>query len=305
MRLIRDFSSEGANGAVIALGNFEGLHAGHLAILRETKRLAQQQHALAAVLTFSPHPREFFSSTGEKLAIYPPEIKLQLMQQEGMEVVWLAQFDAKLAATSAEDFVERILHQSLGARHIVTGANFAFGKGRKGNAEFLAQALAARGIGYTAVPDVTSDAGVISSSTIRMALAEGDMAKAEKLLGRPYRLYGPIIHGDKRGRELGFPTANMALGELFLPRFGIYAARAKFDDSRGYEAVANLGIRPMFASAQPLLETHCFDSPGEVYATQAEVELVKFLRAEAHFESLDLLKVQMAKDCEQAKAALE
>jgi riboflavin kinase / FMN adenylyltransferase len=308
MRIIRDFEHclDACKGAVIALGNFDGVHLGHIAIIDACLSQAKKLSAPAAVMTFEPHPREFFRRDHKPMRISRLSRKLQLLEKTGLDTVFLARFNHKLASTSAQHFVDDILHRELAVRHVITGYNFAFGKGREGNTAFLENALRQKGIGFTSLSPVNdaSDAP-ISSSAIRTLLAEGKMAEISALLGRPYSIDGRVRGGDKRGRELGFPTANLWLGTLFQPRFGIYAARVMFKNGSRHDAVVNLGIRPMFAVERPLLEVHCFDLSRMFYGERIEVELVEFIREEEKFDTIPLLREAMVQDCEKAKIILE
>lgn len=308
MRIIRDFEHcpDALKGSVVALGNFDGVHLGHQEILKTCIAQARVLGAPATVMTFEPHPREFFAREKMTMRICRLGQKLHRLEALGFNAVFLARFNAKLAATTAEQFVQEILHRELSVRHVVTGYDFAFGKNRQGNTEFLDHKARERGIGFTCVSPVKDRHGAaVSSTAIRQLLSEGKMPEVEALLGRPYVISGRVQGGDKRGRELGYPTANIWLGTLFRPRFGIYAARVTFKDGSRHDAVANLGIRPMFESERPLLEVHCFDLSRTFYGERIEVELVEFLREEKKFPSVDILKAQMAEDCTIAKTVLK
>jgi riboflavin kinase/FMN adenylyltransferase len=307
MHIIRDFEHcPAANkGAVVALGNFDGVHLGHRTIIDICLAKAHKLSAPAAMMTFEPHPREFFARDHQPMRICRLSDKLQLLDDAGMHSVFLARFNAKLAATSAEDFVKTILHEQLGVRHVVTGYDFAFGKNRGGDVTFLEQETRKYGIGFTRVEPVNADGRVISSTAIRALLLQGNMQQAAQLLGRPYSISGRVRGGDKRGRELGYPTANLWLGTLFRPRFGIYAVRVTFKDGKKHAAVASLGINPMFGAKRPLLEVHCFDLNRMFYGERITVELVEFIREEKNFDSIEILKAQIAEDCSVAKTLLK
>jgi riboflavin kinase/FMN adenylyltransferase len=306
MRIIRDFDHlpPAFKGAHIALGNFDGVHLGHRAILSACIAGAKAQGAKAAVMTFEPHPREFFARNPEKLRIYPLARKLELLRDCGIDCVYVVRFNARFAATSAHDFIETLLHKKLAVRHVVTGYNFAFGNHRQGNTAFLAQMAESLGFGYSAVDPVHDAHGnSISSSAVRDALAQGDMQAASGMLGQPYTITGRVKKGDGRGRGLGFPTANLALSGLLWPRFGVYGVRVALDDQI-IDGVANLGVKPTFPGAAPLLEVHCFGIDRDLVGKKIRVELRDFLREEQKFASLDALKTQIARDCEQAKERL-
>lgn len=309
MRILRDFIScpEACRGAVVALGNFDGVHIGHQAILSACVETAKKEKRPAAVMTFEPHPREFFAHGAAPLRLCSLSRKLRLLEAAGIEIIFLARFNKALAATTAQEFVERILARDLGVRHVVTGYNFAFGKGRRGDTDFLEARAKEIGFGFTRVAPVNSAAGEpVSSSAIRALLVKGNVDGAARLLGRPYIISGRVAKGDGRGKTLGFPTANLPLSGLFLPRFGIYAARIKIGkEDAWHDAAASLGVRPMFAVPQPLLEVHAFGIKQDFYGQPAEVALVKFLREEKMFESREALTQQMAMDCRQAQSVLE
>lgn len=306
MNIIRDLAHcpSSCKGAVIALGNFDGVHLGHQSILAECVGLAKAHNAPAAVMTFEPHPRQFFSASHQALRIYSLKQKIELLRDFGIGTLFMMRFNQALASTTADAFVEELLHKTLGVTHVVTGYNFAFGKGRAGNTQFLTEKARALNFGFTAHAQINTSTGkTISSSAIRAALTEGDTRTASAMLGRPYAISGHVLHGEKRGRTIGFPTLNLSLADLFKPRFGVYAARVVIDGAR-YNAVANLGIKPTFGTHAPLLEAHCFDFAREVYGKEARVQLVEFIREEQKFASLDALKHQIAKDGERAKELL-
>jgi len=307
MRIIRDFEHCPAEekGAVIALGNFDGLHLAHQAILKTCVDKAKELGAKPAIMTFEPHPREFFARDHQPLRILTLRRKLRLLREMGIKTIFMARFNKKLAATSAEDFVCELLHWQLGARHIVTGYNFAFGKNREGNTEFLEAMAKKLGIGFTRMAHIKTQEGRdISSSAIRTLLALGKMPDVAALLGHTYSIGGRVRSGDQRGRTLGFPTANLWLKTLFRPRFGIYAARVRFENGSVHDAVASLGIRPMFATDRPLLEVHCFDLSRMFYGEYIDVELLDFIREEKTFDTIELLRGQMMEDCKKARQLL-
>ena len=306
MRVFRDMElvPEAFRGAVVALGNFDGVHVGHLAILRECVRLARAAGRPAAVMTFAPHPREFFSPAAPKLRLCGTARKLALLREAGMDAVFLVRFNAAFSGLAAEVFVHEMLQGVLGASHIVTGYNFGFGKGRGGNTQSLAAQAAALGMGYTVFAPVTDSGGkVISSSAVRDTLARGDMKAASALLGRTYALEGRVRHGDKRGRELGYPTANLPLPQLFAPRFGVYAGWLHTPEGR-LPAAINIGIRPQFPGSAPLLEAHALEGAPQLYGQKVRVELTDFLREEARFGSVEQLVAQMGADCATARQRL-
>lgn len=307
MHIIRDFSDcpPAYKGAVIALGNFDGVHMGHQAILRDCVALARASNVPAAVMTFEPHPREFFAKDKPKLRIYPFRRKVELLREAGIDALFLVRFNRDFAALSGLDFVQTVLHQKLAVRHVVTGYNFAFGRGREGNTHLLEQIAEREGFGFTACPALHDAQGhVVSSSAIREALAAGHIRQAAAWLGRPYGMAGRVVHGDKRGRELGFPTANIPLTSLFKPRFGIYAVRVKVENT-WHDAVASLGVKPTFGLHAPMLEVHLFNMQRDLYGKRLQVEYVDFMRDEERFSSVEALRAQMEADSLQAKELLK
>lgn len=307
MRLFHHFSSipPDAQGAVVALGNFDGVHLGHQAVLAETCRIAERLGAPPAVFTFTPHPREFFKPDAGPLSIYPLHDKMTLLKEAGMEFLYLARFDTAFSQISAEDFVDKVLAQDLRVRHVITGDNFIFGHGRHGDAALLTRRAADAGFKTTHVTGLCDAGGTpVSSSRIREALGTGDVKAASYLLGRPYAISGHVRHGEGRGKSLGFPTANLAVTHIFRPAAGVYAVRVKLPDGRSVKGVANLGIRPTVGGTDPLLEAHCFDFSADLYEKIIEVQLVNFIRAERKFDSLDALKTQIGLDSAKAKEIL-
>jgi len=307
MRIIRDVSvcPEAAKGAIIALGNFDGVHRGHQAILAHAAHLARAEGRALAALTFEPHPREFFAPTAAPIRIYPFRTKAALFSAAGIEQLFALRFDAKLAATSAQDFVTQVLHNHLQVAHVVSGYNFFFGHKRQGDRHFLAQQAQKLGFGYTALEPVHDHTHEpVSSSRIRALLASGDVSSAADQLGHSYRIGGIVRQGHKRGREMGFPTANLSLRSLFLPRFGVYAVRAHLAGGQTLAGVANLGINPTFGDTAPVLETYLFDFSGDIYGQRLEVELVDFIREESRFADIGTLRNQISKDADAARELL-
>lgn len=307
MKVYRDHLSiqEPDKGGVIAIGNFDGVHRGHQILLNKAKEKALELGVKAGVLTFSPHPREIFKSEAKPFRLTSDHQKQYLLEHLcQMDVLAMLNFDTEFAGWSAEKFIDDILIKGLGARHIIVGHDFCFGKKRSGNTDMLKQQSAFS----TTVVDVLSDdkGTVFSSSEIRNALRRGDMDKANSLLGWEWFLEGEIIHGDKRGRELGYPTANMRLGNFLCPATGIYAVRVKIEGENEWRlGAANIGIRPMFRAEEPLCETFIFDFDGDLYGKTLQVKPVEFLRGEAKFDSLETLIAQMDKDCAQARKILQ
>jgi riboflavin kinase/FMN adenylyltransferase len=295
-------------GAIMALGNFDGFHLGHQAVVGEALRWAREENRPGIVATFDPHPVRHFAPNAPPFRLTTLDQREELFEQAGAGAMLVFRFDATLAATSAEDFVCELLGRRLGAAGVVTGEDFTFGKGRGGNRAVLAAVGAQCGIPARAVPAVIADGAPASSSRIREALKAGDCDEAARLLTRPFAIRGQVEHGDKRGRTIGFPTANVALGAYLRPRYGIYAVTARVLDGehRGqvHPGAANIGVRPTFDPPRELLEVHLFDFAGDLYGHTIEVAFHRFLRPEAKFASVEALVAQMELDCEEARKRL-
>ena len=293
-------------GAVIAIGNFDGVHRGHQAVLSRALEIADERRVPAVVLTFEPHPRTIFRPEIPLFRLTPAPMKARLLAGLGFDAVVEQPFTREFSSLSAERFVAEVLVGGLGASHVVTGFDFHYGKGRGGTPETLMAAGTTYGFGVT-VLDAFSDEGgdVVSSSRIRALLAEGDVAEAAGLLGYRYTVEAEVTGGKKLGRTLGFPTANMSLPPETELRHGIYAVRLRRADSTLHDGVANFGRRPTVdENGAPLLETFVFDFSGDLYGETCAVSLFGFLRGEEKFDSLDALVVQMKRDEEEAKALL-
>ncbi len=291
-------------GGALALGNFDGVHRGHQAVIGAALAAARAAGTPAIVATFDPHPSRHFRPDSPPFALTTPAQKLQLFQGLGVDGAVVIPFDAALAGLSARAFAEQWLVERLGITHVATGEDFTFGKGRSGSAATLAEL--GRDLGFTAeaLAPVTAGHEVISSTRVRQALAEGDMDTATRLLTRPFTIAMPVIHGDKRGRTIGVPTANQLLDGYVRPRYGVYAVRVRLPDGTLAKGVANLGIRPMFDPPKELLETWILDWSGDLYGQTIEVALVRWLRGEMKLDGLDALKAQIGRDTEAARAAL-
>ena len=293
---------ESARNAAIVIGNFDGVHKGHRALLAQAKQKASAIRAPLAVLTFEPHPRELFRPDEPPCRITPQNLKAERLEQAGVKVLFTKKFDWNFASLSAEDFIEKILKDELGAAHIIVGYDFHFGQMRRGTAQMIGQA----GIPVTVIEEIKGEDGQeISSSRIRQYLRRGEIEKANALLGWEWEIRGEIVRGDQRGRELGYPTANMPLGQTLHPAYGVYAAFARIEgESEWRPAAVNIGIRPMFEIPQAQVETFIFDFNREIYGKTLHVRPVARLRSEAKFSNVEDLKTQMAKDCEQAREIL-
>ncbi len=290
-------------GGVIALGNFDGFHAGHQAVVGRAFRHARDEGRPAIVATFDPHPVRFFKPDVPPFRLTTLDQRQELFAAAGADAMLVLPFDAALAGTTAEDFITGLLLDRYGAAGVVTGSDFVFGKGRGGDVVTLADHARRLGFFTEMVAPVEDDA-VISSSRIREALQAGDCATAARLLTRPFTVRGRVEHGDKNGRLLGFPTANIDMGNYLRPRYGIYAVTGKLPDGRLLKGAANLGIRPSFDPPKELLEPHFFDFVEDLYGQEIDVAFHAFIRPEAKYDNMDALMAQIAKDCETAKALL-
>ncbi len=297
---------EGAlRGGVIALGNFDGFHAGHQAVVGRAVHHAKDEGLPAIVATFDPHPVRFFKPDVPPFRLTTLDQRQELFAAPGADAMLVLPFDAALAGTTAEDFITGLLLDRYGAAGVVTGADFVFGKGRGGNVVTLADHARRLGFFTEMVAPVDDAVEVISSSRIREALQGGDCETATRLLTRPFTVRGTVQHGDKNGRLLGFPTANIEMGQYLRPRYGIYAVTGRLADGRMLKGAANLGIRPSFDPPKELLEPHFFDFAEDLYGQEIDVAFHAFIRPEAKFDSMDALMAQIAADCDAAKARLE
>jgi riboflavin kinase/FMN adenylyltransferase len=308
-RLTLDSVPDSLRGAVVALGNFDGFHVGHQAVVSRAVARGHHEQRPVIVATFDPHPVRFFKPDLPPFRLTTLDQRQQLFAHAGADAMLVFDFNAALASTSAEDFVADILGKRIGAAAVVTGEDFTFGRGRAGNAAILRDLGAARGIAAETVAPVILDGGPVSSSRIRDALAAGDPATATHLLTRPFAVEGVVEHGDARGRALGYPTANLQLGPYQRPAYGIYAVTVRLDANEKdggteHPGVASLGIRPTFEPPQELLEAYLFDFEGNLYGRTIEVALHAFLRPEAKFDSMDALVAQMRTDEADARRLL-
>jgi riboflavin kinase/FMN adenylyltransferase len=295
---------ERLRGGIVALGNFDGFHAGHQAVVGQAVALAGAEDRPVLVATFDPHPVRFFRPDAPPFRLTTLDQRQRLFAAAGADAMLVFRFDAALAALSAEQFVAERLVSLIGAAGVVTGEDFTFGKGRGGNVEVLKSLGIDHKLAVHAVAPVTTADKAVSSSRIREALEAGDCDTATSLLTRPFAIQGVVEHGDKRGRTLGYPTANLSLGNYLRPRFGIYAVRGLLPDGRVLKGAANLGVRPTFDPPKELLEPYFFDFEGDLYGQTIEVELISFIRPEKRFNSTDALVVQMEADCAEARRRL-
>jgi riboflavin kinase / FMN adenylyltransferase len=290
-------------GGIVALGNFDGFHLGHQAVVGRAIERARAEGRPAIVATFDPHPVRYFKPDLPPFALTTLGQRQRLFDQAGADAMLVFRFDAELASVHAREFVTDWLVRRIGAAGVVTGEDFTFGNRRSGDVPFLQAFGPAHGLSVDAVAPVR-EGEAISSSRIREALANGDCDTATRLLTRPFAVEGLVEHGDKRGRAIGYPTANLSMGQYLRPRYGIYAVRGRLEDGRVLDGAANMGVRPMFDPPKELLEPYFFDFSGDLYGQRIEVEFVSFIRPEAKFDSLDALTTQMEADCGEAKRRL-
>lgn len=313
MRIIRDyqFVSDSDRGASAAIGNFDGVHLGHQHVIDIARTEAKRIGAPLGVMTFEPHPRQYFAPKAPPFRLMNAEARAHRLEWLGVEKLYELTFNDSLSALSPEDFARRVIADGLGLRHVVVGEDFRFGKGRAGGVEELTALGAELGFGVTAVPllrDLGAEGEEISSTAIRQALSDGRPRDAARMLGHWHRIDGEVIRGDQRGRDLGFPTANMSITGLHPPKFGVYAV--KVDVLTGphageYGGAASMGVRPMFGENLPNLETFIFDFKSDIYGEQLSVALVDYLRPEEKFGSVEALIEQMNADCVQARRILD
>lgn len=301
----RDPVPDALRGAVIALGNFDGFHLGHQAVAGEAIRWAQAEGRPSIIATFDPHPVSFFKPDLAPFRLTTLEQRQELYLAAGATAMLVFHFDAELAGTSAEDFIARILIDRFGAHGVVTGGDFTFGKGAKGNVDLLRSLGGELGLQSRVVDAVAEGGEVVSSSRIRQALRDGDPQEAARLLTRPFAIRGIVEHGDKRGRTIGYPTANLGVENYLRPKYGIYAVTGRIlATGEVLQGAANIGIRPQFEPPKELLEPFFFDFKGDLYGQEIEVAFHHYLRGEAKFDSLEALIEQMDKDCAEARRLL-
>jgi riboflavin kinase/FMN adenylyltransferase len=294
-----------AKGAVIAIGNFDGIHRGHQKLLDVTRSIAKENNKPMGVLTFEPHPRRLFRSDDPPFRITPVSLKARRLEEAAVDIMFSVDFDWSFASQSAEDFIENVLKSGIDPSHIVVGYDFCFGQLRKGNAETLKKA----GLEVTVIEKVEDDGEALSSSRIRSELRHGHVEKANEILGWAWELEGIVVEGDKRGRKLGFPTANIPLEDTLHPAYGVYAAKVKIvedgPDAPWLLSATNIGIRPMFELETGQIEAHILDFDRDIYGKTLRVRPVKHLRGEARFEDIDGLIKQINSDCKKVREIFE
>ncbi len=313
LRIVRHpgSASNHPRGAVLALGNFDGLHLGHAALIGLARDRARAAGAPVAVLTFEPHPRSVFMPEAEPFRLTPFRVKQREIARLGVDLLFMQHFDHAFATKSAQSFIDELLLGAIGLSHIVVGHDCTFGNRRRGSPALLREAGALHGFGVTVVEPVHApDAAAYSSTHIRQLLRAGRPREAAAQLGRFWEIDGRVMVGDRLGRTIGFPTANLGLGEYLRPALGVYAVRVSGDgaddpfDGRAIDGVANIGLRPTVGGLEPRLEVHLFDTDTDLYGRHLRVSLVEFIRPEQKFAGLDALKAQIATDAAQARAML-
>ena len=309
MRIIRDtvFIDPSDRGAAAAIGNFDGVHIGHRAVIDLTRKAAKAANAPLGIMTFEPHPRSYFSREDSPFRLMSAEAKANRLAKLGVEKLYEVPFNDALASLTPRGFAQTIIADQLGLKHVVVGADFCFGKGRAGTVADLEDFGAEMGFGVTIAPIVSIDTANVSSTAIRQALTDGKPRDAAAMLGHWHRIEGEVIRGEQRGRELGYPTANMSINGLHPPKFGVYAVKVDVLDGphKGtYNGAASIGVRPMFGENVPNCETFIFDFKGDLYGTTLSVALVDYLRPELKFDGLDALIAHMDADCAKAREIL-
>mgnify|MGYP001792916715 CR=1 FL=1 len=309
MRVIRDYSfvDPADRGASVAIGNFDGVHVGHQKVIDIARRAADASGAPLGILTFEPHPREFFAPDAAPFRLMSRETRANRLEKLGVERLYELNFNATLSALTPEEFARNVIADGLGLNHVVVGADFCFGKARAGNSTDLTAFGQEMGFGVTVTELLAADNRQVSSTAIRTALSEGRPRDAADMLGHLHRIDGEVVSGEQRGRDLGYPTANMSLAGLHMPKFGVYAVLVDVLDgphAGAYQGAASLGIRPMFRGEVPNIETFLFDFSGDLYGAQLSVALVEYLRPEETFEGLDAFIAQMGADCDRARDIL-
>ena len=309
MRIIRDtlYIAAEDRGAAAAIGNFDGVHLGHQAVIDIARAVADRDGAPLGVMTFEPHPRQHFAPDAPPFRLMNAEARAEALAKVGVDKLYEVPFNAALVDLTPEAFARDVIHDRLGLHHVVVGEDFRFGKDRAGDAAALQDFGDRMGFGVTVAPMLETDGGRVSSTAIREALTEGRPRDAAAMLGHRHRLVGRVIRGDQRGRDLGYPTANISIDGLHPPRFGVYAVFADVHDgphAGRYKGAASIGTRPMFGENHPNCETFLFDFKGDLYGAEISVALVDYLRGEETFDSLDALIAQMDADCAQAREIL-
>ncbi|WP_374483537.1 bifunctional riboflavin kinase/FAD synthetase [Zoogloea sp.] len=303
MQVFRGIPERSEHGCVLTIGNFDGVHRGHQALLAKLTAKARSTGLPASVLTFEPHPREYFAHENRPRRLTSLREKIELLAAQGVDRLYIGRFNARFASLTAEQFIEDILIRGLGVRDLMIGDDFRFGKGRKGDFAMLQQAGQTAGFTVEAMHTLVHEGERVSSSAIREALAEGDMPHAARLLGRPYSISGRVMHGDKIGRTIGFPTANIQLKHRSPPLMGIYTVSVDGLADKPWPGVASIGVRPTINDAgRATLEVHLFDWSADCYDAHLRVNFLRKQRDEERYDSLEALTAQIARDAEEARA---
>ena len=309
MRIVRDprYADPEDRGATAAIGNFDGVHLGHQAVIALAAEAAERLGIPTGIVTFEPHPREYFAPDAPPFRLMSAEAKAHRLEALGVDRLYELSFNAPLSQLTPEAFAREVLADGLGLKHVVVGRDFCFGKGRAGTAADLERFGREMGFGVTIAPLLETAGIEVSSTRIRDALSEGRPEDAARMLGHLHRIEGEVIRGEQRGRDLGYPTANMSIDGLHPPKFGVYAVRVRVLDGANkgeYTGVASLGVRPMFGENRPNLETFLFNFAGDLYGAHLSVALVAYLRPEEKFDSLEALIAQMDRDSDTARQIL-
>lgn len=314
MKIFKDYANipDAFRGSAVALGNFDGIHPGHQVVINEARREAVKSGAPFGVIAFEPHTREFFQPDAPSFRLTSCMSKARVLEALGVEVFFVVPFDKAMAQKSAEDFIREVLVDGLGVAHVVIGADFQFGRERAGDAGVLKAVGQPLGLKSTAIDllveeDAPGKPSVYSSTQIRGALRRGNVARAAEGLGRPWAMDGIVVEGDKRGRTIGFPTANVLMGHYIQPALGVCAVRVEIPDGPHaglYDGVANIGNRPTFDKKGVVLEAHLFDFEGDIYGQEIFVYFIDYIRPERKFDGLDSLKAQIKADCATAREIL-
>jgi len=299
MILIQNIDKNVKSGGIFALGNFDGIHLGHKEIIENAKKLAKENKSYAGVIVFEPHPRKFFLKDSDNFYLSDIKTKKYLLENLGLDTCIVLEFNEKLAKQSPEEFIEEIVFKKINPSHLIVGYDFRFGNKRSGNSDDLVKLCSKYNISVSIVDKQIKDGSVLSSSIVRDLIKLGEFKKAELMLGHKWLIKGKVVEGDKRGREIGFPTANLKTEEIIQLKFGVYAVQVNFE-GKSYKGVSNYGIRPTFEGENILLETHLFDFSEDLYGKDIIVSFVQFLREERKFEGINSLKDQIKKDSEEA-----
>ena len=309
MKTIRDykFVSPADKGASVAIGNFDGVHLGHMVVIERARETATKFGVDSGVLTFEPHPRELFQPDADPFRLMSSETRAHRLEKLGLDCLYEIGFTQGLAQMTADEFAKEVISEGLGLTHVVVGEDFRFGKGREGDAQMLERLGMRYGFGVSIAELMHLDVGEVSSTAIREALSEGRTRDAAKMLGHWHRVDGPVIQGDQRGRDLGYPTINMSIEGLHPPKFGVYAVQVDVlsGPHKGlYQGAASIGVRPTFGINTPNIETYLFDFQGDLYGAEVSVALVQYLRSEEKFDNLEALIAQMDSDVSAARKIL-